>query len=798
MLNLRRGTNTNDHQFALSTSQFEVELTRIGFYDISAHLTTSSKLLISLTHAPSSVSCTFETTSKTTVTIPPIITVAKYAVTNLTFYKNGVQTTNDVLPFGVDILVNIDKKPVDGTSDGVINWEDIQDKPEVVGASAVSELSDVTINQQTLANGQALVWQTDKWVNSAVGGGGGGAVALNDLTDVTLYAPSSNQVLSFVNGIEWMNRTIMESPLIQWIFGGYYTGDVPLTISIGHFYIDLTGHTILFHTFSNGGQPKNGLLQAISTNSQIKQFFDQFRHNHYNIIAKYRTGDNYQEYIFNQYSSILEDTSFYGEAVYQFLLLPFPSHSHSLTNGDISDVTINLQTLTTGQALVWEDDKWANATVQGATGPQGPQGIQGEIGPTGPAGLTTVSSDGVTLKGDGTVGDPLRTIRSLPYAFHHSYTHDGDPLTVFQGYFNIDTTNHYIAFNKQDPWGNSHESSWTLLDYGSQIIVKFGDSKTNRYSVIALTDTRNGAVEFSYDNSLSCVEDATYGMHQLYQVLIQFNPISKIDHLADVYIDAGTLAEGQLLTHDTLLGWTNTTAPYLRLGTTNTLYQGDVVAYDGGNTEWRNSDNMAIWKDLYGLISVRTGGQANPLSLQAMDTNSKFYGYATASGGLSDAYLEFHVNHDYKVGSDMFLHLHIMTNNNSNANLTVVFTADVSLAQLSYSGSTNPSHSKFFQESGGAVTLAPLQHTFDASPIDRHIVIEQPLSTNGGSSTTLDSSKINVDSLILVRIRRNGGAGSDNANNNYTFLLQCDLHYQTSRIGTLRRTYDTNTFSFVA
>lgn len=272
--------------------------------------------------------------------------------------------------------------------------------------------------------------------------------------------------------------------------------------------------------------------------------------------------------------------------------------------------------------------------------------------------------------------------------------------------------------------------------------------------------------------------------------------------------EPGSIAQntGALYTDGSHLYWKTNTATVdltaalssLTLGATSTLYQGDVVSYDTTTTsKWTNSDNSIIWKDLYGDVNVK-GSQNNAPTYQPIDTGTnKFYAFASKSSGTTEFFFTFHLNHDYKLGSDVYFHVHHLTNTNLNANLVVNFYADVTLAQLSYNGgNTNPTNSKFFQESGGGVRLATITHQYDAAPQYRHVVTEVQLSSAGGSSNTIDSNKINVDSIIMVRLIRDVNI-NDTATNNYVFVLQCDLHYQTVRIGTKLRTFNTQTFSFL-
>ena len=139
------------------------------------------------------------------------------------------------------------------------------------------------------------------------------------------------------------------------------------------------------------------------------------------------------------------------------------------------------------------------------------------------------------------------------------------------------------------------------LEYGSQIIIALANKQRNRYSIASINDNQADYVEYTYqtDSKLTVLEEPILNLvvGTKYQVEVLHQPIVNLDHLLDVAISNPT--DGQLLEYDTILGWQNTTVPYLPLGTTSTLYQGDVIAYDDVNNQWRNSDNITpIWKDL--------------------------------------------------------------------------------------------------------------------------------------------------------------------------------------------------------
>jgi len=171
-------------------------------------------------------------------------------------------------------------------------------------------------------------------------------------------------------------------------------------------------------------------------------------------------------------------------------------------------------------------------------------------------GLTSVSTDNVTIFGNGTPSNPLRTAVSFPYTFGSAYTHPTTP-TVVPGEFYLDATNHYILISKTDNRTNSHSSALTLLGYGSQITIPADIGKTNRYSIL-LSDIQADYVQYLYGPGNSSIEDLTI-YNGNYEIGLQFNPIYTMDHLQDVDTTTNPLSDGQVLTYDSLLGWTNET-----------------------------------------------------------------------------------------------------------------------------------------------------------------------------------------------------------------------------------------------
>jgi len=107
--------------------------------------------------------------------------------------------------------VNVTEGPsIDGR---YLKWDNatskwVADTPSV-GPSTLATLTDVNVSEGSGIDGYVLKWNnaTSKWVASA--SGGGGASALNGLSDVTLTSPSNGQALVYdATAGMWKNSTV--------------------------------------------------------------------------------------------------------------------------------------------------------------------------------------------------------------------------------------------------------------------------------------------------------------------------------------------------------------------------------------------------------------------------------------------------------------------------------------------------------------------------------------------------------------------------------------------------------------
>ncbi len=193
---------------------------------------------------------------------------------------------------------------------------------------------------------------------------------------------------------------------------------------------------------------------------------------------------------------------------------------------------------------------------------------------------------------------------------------------------------------------------------------------------------------------------------------------------------------------------------------------GHAIQYDSTSDTYKNGTDCYI--DLIGELTQRSaGGGALPMTLTAFDLASRIWTYATTSGAgqVSQFFMAYHWPHAYKPGSDTFIHLHIGTN-------------------LSITTTTSFQVFACFAKRGQIVPvmtqLQNITYTFQgASDLRRHIVVEVPLSTSGGSANTLDSSTLETDGILYAYFRYERGLAPDNMANSPTFVFTADCHILT-------------------
>lgn len=219
----------------------------------------------------------------------------------------------------------------------------------------------------------------------------------------------------------------------------------------------------------------------------------------------------------------------------------------------------------------------------------------------------------------------------------------------------------------------------------------------------------------------------------------------------------------------------------LQGGTLNEYYhlkQNDYDMFDhNGNFVVRKDAGYGIkvdtstptfgWEDMLGPITVRGSGPTDPA-------------YSVYRGGLrayqfgvnDEVFVEFHILHDYAVGTDLYLHTHW-----SHAGTNVTGGSVTWGYEITYAKGHN--QAPFSTPVTGTITQNASTTQY------QHMIAETQISASSPSGSQIDTDNLEVDGLILVRIflsannmTVSGGGVPD------PFLHMTDIHYQSTGITT--------------
>ena len=174
----------------------------------------------------------------------------------------------------------------------------------------------------------------------------------------------------------------------------------------------------------------------------------------------------------------------------------------------------------------------------------------------------------------------------------------------------------------------------------------------------------------------------------------------------------------------------------------------------------------AGWRDLVGQALVRrAAGAGVPIWTQM--GSSPFFAYAFAVG--DDIQFIYHIDHDYAVGTPIFLHAHWAKSG-----------TNVQPVRWEFVWTYSHGHQRgVFDIAGGGQTVTVTQTP--ASPAWTHQIAEISvgIEPTGG---------FEVDGILMVRLRRITNGATNNTDN--IFLVTGDCHYQADRFSTKNKAPD--------
>jgi len=181
------------------------------------------------------------------------------------------------------------------------------------------------------------------------------------------------------------------------------------------------------------------------------------------------------------------------------------------------------------------------------------------------------------------------------------------------------------------------------------------------------------------------------------------------------------------------------------------------------------------WHDLTGTVQIYGGATDATRELYRAPISALRFVETTADL----AYVDFHVPHDYRIGTDIYIHAHWSHNGTGVTGGSITWDFNLMYAK---------GHNQ-----GAFAAPIVVSTTQNASTTQyQHMIAEEIASTSGGSPTLLDTDLLEPDGLIQCAIRLNSNDLTGTAAD--VFVHMVDIHYQSTNVPTLRRNVSTGSF----
>ena len=194
------------------------------------------------------------------------------------------------------------------------------------------------------------------------------------------------------------------------------------------------------------------------------------------------------------------------------------------------------------------------------------------------------------------------------------------------------------------------------------------------------------------------------------------------------------------------------------------------------------------WRDLLATIETRPAGSAGATAIPdfVVYRGGVFqyrFGTVAPNNHLHEAFLNYHLPHDYVPNSDIFIHAHwsqivVDTGGGGGVPGNAKWYFDISYADGH--GAAGGTADPF----SAPITVSVVQQ--GSTTQYGHMIAEVQFSNNGGTGGLLDSTSLQIDGVFCVRIYRDPTDGSDTLNQN-TFVHYVDMHYLSTNIGTKQK-----------
>lgn len=171
------------------------------------------------------------------------------------------------------------------------------------------------------------------------------------------------------------------------------------------------------------------------------------------------------------------------------------------------------------------------------------------------------------------------------------------------------------------------------------------------------------------------------------------------------------------------------------------------------------------WKDIISDINIRSqGGNGNDDPTWAVFRNG-VWAFRFSASSMNECWINFHINHDYALGTPIYLHVHW---SNSGTNTGVVRWGFEYTIQKGHQQGVFPATTTVYVEQAA---VAQYEH--------------QLAEINPG----ITSTDLEPDSLVLVRLFRDAPHANDTCTDSVSVFCS-DLHYQASKFATKNKSPD--------
>jgi len=192
----------------------------------------------------------------------------------------------------------------------------------------------------------------------------------------------------------------------------------------------------------------------------------------------------------------------------------------------------------------------------------------------------------------------------------------------------------------------------------------------------------------------------------------------------------------------------------------------NVLAYLNGGSTGEG------WNDLLGQPGIKTIGVNDPTWNVYRGTIRQ---YQFSQANMNELWFTYHIQHDYKPGSDLFLHVHWSQN--------TVDTGGTAGAPGNAKWYFDATYAKGHNQAAFPAPITTSVVGTASGTQYQHMLTEVQLSAATPTASQLDSDLIEPDGVILLRLYRDPTDVADTLNQ-APFLHFCDIHYQTDRVNT--------------